>query len=58
MTRGHRKVHRLLWPALAVVIALGFTMALVKRPPPEPSAGKISATGKSTPRRSRTVLRY
>jgi len=35
MTRGHRRVHRLLWPVLAVVVALGFTMALVKRPPPE-----------------------
>ena len=36
MTRGHRTVHRLLWPVLAIVVALGFTMALVKRPPPEP----------------------
>ena len=36
MTRGHRAVHRLLWPVLAVIVALGFTMALVKRPPPEP----------------------
>ena len=35
MTRGHRTVHRMLWPALAVLVALGFTMALVKRPPPE-----------------------
>ena len=35
MTRGHRTVHRLLWPALALVVALGFTMALVLRPPPE-----------------------
>jgi len=35
MTRGHRTGHRLLWPVLAVVVALGFTMALVKRPPPE-----------------------
>ncbi len=34
MTRGHRNVHRLLWPVLAVLVALGFTMALVKRPPP------------------------
>src|SRR5689334_8399255 len=38
MTRGHRKIHRLFWPVLAVVVALGFTMALVKRPPPEPPA--------------------
>ena len=35
MTHGHRTVHRLLWPVLAVIVALGFTMALVKRPPPE-----------------------
>ena len=35
MTRGHRTVHRLLWPALAVIVALGVTMALVLRPPPE-----------------------
>src|SRR5438067_1477813 len=24
MTRGHRTFHRLLWPALAVIVALGF----------------------------------
>ena len=38
MTRGHRTVHRLLWPVLAIVVAFGFTMALIKRPPPEPPA--------------------
>ena len=36
MTRSHRFIHRLLWPALAVVVALGLTMALVLRPPPDP----------------------
>ena len=35
MTRGHRAVHRVLWPALALIVALGVTMALVWRPPPE-----------------------
>jgi hypothetical protein len=35
MTRGHRTVHRLLWPALALIVGLGFTLALVLRPPPE-----------------------
>jgi hypothetical protein len=35
MTRGHRSVHRLLWPLLGIVVALGVTMALVLRPPPE-----------------------
>ena len=44
MTRGHRTVHRLLWPMLAVVVVLGFTLALVKRPPPEPPANSESKT--------------
>ena len=35
MTRGHRSVHRMLWPVLAVLVALGFTLALALRPPPE-----------------------
>jgi hypothetical protein len=38
MTRGHRAFHRMLWPALAVIVTLGFTMALALRPPPEPAA--------------------
>jgi hypothetical protein len=38
MTRGHRAVHRLLWPALALLVGLGFAMALILRPPPEPPA--------------------
>ena len=37
MTRSHRSVHRIVWPALALLVALGFTMALVLRPPPEPA---------------------
>jgi hypothetical protein len=43
MTRSHRFVHRLLWPALAVVIGLGVTMALVLRPPPDPPPAAESA---------------
>jgi len=35
MTRTHRRIHRVLWPALALAVALGFTLALVLRPPPE-----------------------
>jgi hypothetical protein len=38
MTRSHRSIHRLLWPILALVIGLGFTMALYLRPPPSPAA--------------------
>jgi len=44
MTRGHRAFHRLLWPALALIVALGFTMALVKRPPPEAPADSAPKT--------------
>jgi hypothetical protein len=36
MTRGHRACHRMVWPALALIVAFGLTMALVLRPPPEP----------------------
>jgi len=38
MNRRHRKAHRMLWPVLAVIVALGFTLALALRPPPEPPA--------------------
>ena len=43
MTRGHRRVHRLLWPVLAMLITLGVTMALVLRPPPESEAPQATA---------------
>jgi hypothetical protein len=38
MTRSQRSVHRALWPVLAVVVALGFAMALALRPPPDMEA--------------------
>jgi hypothetical protein len=44
MTRGHRKVHRLVWPVLAVIVALGFTLALALRPPPDPPADSAPKT--------------
>jgi len=44
MTRGHRTFHRLLWPVLALIVALGFTMALALRPPPEPPADSAPKT--------------
>ena len=37
MRRAHRRFHRALWPVVALAVALGFTMALLLRPPPEPS---------------------
>jgi hypothetical protein len=36
MTRTHRSIHRVIWPALALLVALGFTLALALRPPPDP----------------------
>ena len=35
MRRAHRSFHRVLWPVLALAVALGFTMALLLRPPPD-----------------------
>lgn len=32
MKRPHRAAHRALWPALALLVALGFTLALAWRP--------------------------
>jgi hypothetical protein len=37
VTRGHRTFHLFVWPALALAVAFGFTMALVLRPPAETS---------------------
>ncbi len=34
MRRSHRSAHRMLWPLLALVIATGFTLALILRAPP------------------------
>jgi hypothetical protein len=34
MTRKHRSVHRLLWPALALTIGVALAAALYLRPPP------------------------
>jgi hypothetical protein len=38
MTRARRHAHRLIWPALALTVLLGVTMALALRPPPDPPA--------------------
>ncbi|MGE0724072.1 MAG: hypothetical protein AB7O45_06845 [Alphaproteobacteria bacterium] len=39
MTRRHRLVHRLIWPLLAVLVALGVGWALTMKP----AAGKPTA---------------
>ena len=43
MTRKHRFAHRIVWVALAVLVALGFTMSLALRPPPDPAAKSAEA---------------
>ena len=35
MTRDHRRIHRLIWPALTLGVCFAFIMALVLRPPAE-----------------------
>ncbi len=47
MTRSHRSIHRMLWPVLALAVGLGFTMALLLRPPPPTEAP--SAVSESRP---------
>ena len=42
MTRGHRAIHRLIWPVLALAVGLGLTLALALRPPPEQPAETIT----------------
>lgn len=34
MKRAHRTIHRNVWPIVALVVAIGFTLALVLRVPP------------------------
>jgi hypothetical protein len=39
MKRRHRSMHRMLWPALALLVGLGLTLSLMMRaPPPAPPA--------------------
>ena len=35
MTRTHRSLHRIVWPILAGLVALGVLLALWLRPPPK-----------------------
>ncbi len=37
MKRSHRRVHRLFWPVLALLVGTGLALALIMRaPPPAP----------------------
>jgi hypothetical protein len=50
MRRAHRSFHRVLWPVLALVVALGLAMALILRPPPEGKApGTAASAGARAP---------
>jgi hypothetical protein len=51
MRRSHREVHRRLWPALALAVALGFALALLLRPPPaaEPAQSTVEIAPKVVP---------
>jgi len=40
MRRGHRSVHRVLWPVLAMLVLLGLAAALWLRPEPVTSDQK------------------
>jgi hypothetical protein len=55
MTRTHRSLHRIVWPILAVLVALGVALALWLRPPPDQAevpalhyaaAGAVSSTAR------------
>jgi len=48
MTRTHRMIHRALWPALIIIVALGFTLALALRLPPAEEAPPVAQTQPST----------
>jgi hypothetical protein len=41
MTRAHRSLHRIVWPILALLVALGFVLALWLRPPPDHAAAPV-----------------
>ncbi len=42
MRRGHRIVHRRLWPILALIVGIGFALALYLRPAPAAQAPRVS----------------
>lgn len=43
MKRAHRSSHRLIWIVLTLVVAIGFTMALVKRKPQKKKTAQAPA---------------
>src|SRR5262245_14731632 len=47
MRRAHRSFHRVLWPVLALVVALGLAMAFILRPPLEKTASSSAETAQA-----------
>ncbi|MBX9777571.1 MAG: hypothetical protein K2Y71_24590 [Xanthobacteraceae bacterium] len=45
MRRAHRNAHRMLWPALAVLVGLALAMSLVMRAPPPAAPPPPAAEG-------------
>jgi hypothetical protein len=45
MRRAHRTAHRMLWPALALLVGIAFAMSLVMRAPPPPPATPAAIEG-------------
>ena len=45
MRRAHRAIHRLIWPALGLALALGIVLALYFRKPPPPENGSLEGDG-------------
>jgi hypothetical protein len=50
MTRAHRSLHRIVWPILAVLVALGVLLALWLRPPPDHAAAPAPRLEQLVPR--------
>jgi hypothetical protein len=47
MTRTHRALHRIVWPIIAVLAAIGVLLALWLRPPPDQAAAPAIALERS-----------
>ena len=47
MTRQNRALHRVVWPILALAVALGVVLALWLRPPPEPGEARAMPMGQA-----------
>ena len=49
MKRSHRKAHRVVWLVLTLLVAIGFTMALVNRKPQKKKKAQTPAIEQVSP---------